>query len=214
MPASAWLPAGTLVEVLCVGAHAVGRASLESGTRALVIGAGPIGLSVMAFARLRGAEVIALDVDPARLEYCRSALGIQETVIAGEDAGKRVEELTGGDRADIVFDATGSAASMKKAMSYVAHGGRLVLVGLVQDDLSFSDPEFHKREMTLLSSRNALMEDFEYVIRNLEEDQAEVKPFITHRAAFDKMIETFPKWLDPDSGVVKAVVNLADHSSG
>lgn len=203
-----------LVENQCIGAHAVRRARVREGEFVLVIGLGPIGLAVIRFARLKGARIIAMDLRGDRLDFCRNTFDVEHIVNARENPDEALRHITSDDYPTAVFDATGSAASMKKAMSYVAHGGRLVLVGLVQDDLSFSDPEFHKREMTLLSSRNALMEDFEYVIRDLEENQAEVKPLITHRADFDKMIEAFPKWLDPDSGVVKAVVNPADRSSG
>jgi 2-desacetyl-2-hydroxyethyl bacteriochlorophyllide A dehydrogenase len=198
-----------LVEMLCVGAHAVGRASIESGTRALVIGAGPIGLSVMAFARLRGAEVIALDVDPARLEYCRSALGVEQTVTAGESATSRVEELTGGDRADVVFDATGSPDSMQAAFDHVAHGGRLVLVGHANAEITFSDPLFHGREMTLLASRNARPDEFDQVIATLEAGDIDVEAWITHRAGFDEVIDRFPAFARREGGLVKAMVDLA-----
>jgi 2-desacetyl-2-hydroxyethyl bacteriochlorophyllide A dehydrogenase len=198
-----------LVEMLCVGAHAVGRAAIESGTRALVIGAGPIGLSVMAFARLRGAKVIALDVDPGRLEYCRSALGVEETVTAGESAAGRVEELTGGDRADVVFDATGSPASMQAAFGHVAHGGRLVLVGHANAEITFSDPLFHGREMTLLASRNARPDEFDQVIAALEAGHIDVEAWVSHRAAFGEVIDRFPGFARREGGLIKAMVDLA-----
>jgi 2-desacetyl-2-hydroxyethyl bacteriochlorophyllide A dehydrogenase len=198
-----------LVEMLCVGAHAVGRAAIEPGTRALVIGAGPIGLSVMAFARLGGAEVIALDVEPRRLEYCRSALGVEQTVAAGEGAAKRVEELTGGDRAGVVFDATGSPASMQAAFGHVAHGGRLVLVGHANAEITFSDPLFHGREMTLLASRNARPDEFDQVIAVLEAGEIDVEAWISHRTAFDEVIDRFPAFARREGGLIKAMVDLA-----
>jgi 2-desacetyl-2-hydroxyethyl bacteriochlorophyllide A dehydrogenase len=198
-----------LVEMLCIGAHAVGRAAVEPGTRALVIGAGPIGLGVMAVARLAGADVIALDIDPGRLEHCRTALGVVHTVAAGEDAEARVEELTGGDRADLVFDATGSPASMQAAFGHVAHGGRLVLVGHANSEIMFSDPVFHGREMTLLASRNARGEEFAQVIAALEEGRIDAAGWITHRAAFDDLVDAFPAFARREGGLVKAIVDLA-----
>jgi 2-desacetyl-2-hydroxyethyl bacteriochlorophyllide A dehydrogenase len=203
------LDALALVEMLCVGAHAVGRAALEPGSRVLAIGAGPIGLGVMAFARLAGAEVIALDVDPGRLEHCRTALGIEQTVVAGEGADTRVEQLTGGDWADVVFDATGSPTSMQAAFGHVAHGGRLVLVGHANAEITFSDPLFHGREMTLLASRNARPDEFARVIAALEAGDIDVEQWISHRAAFDELVGAFPAFARREGGLVKAMVDLA-----
>ena len=197
-----------LVEMLCVGAHAVSRATPEAGARVLVIGAGPIGLGVMAFARLAGAEVIALDVDPGRLEHCRAALGVEHTVEAGEGAEAAVERLTGGDRADVVFDATGSPASMQAAFGHVAHGGRLVLVGHANAEITFSDPLFHSREMTLMASRNARPEDFTRVLAALEEGEVDTGAWITHRTAFDDLIGAFPAFTRREGGLVKAIVEM------
>ena len=198
-----------LVEMLSVGAHAVGRATLEPGSRALVIGAGPIGLGVMAFARLAGAEVIALDADPDRLEHCRGALGVEHTVVAGEGADTRVEQLTGGDRADVVFDATGSPASMQAAFAHVGHGGRLVLVGHANAEITFFDPLFHAREMTLLASRNARPDELGRVIAALEEGDIDAGGWITHRAAFGDLIGVFPAFARREGGLIKAIVDLA-----
>jgi 2-desacetyl-2-hydroxyethyl bacteriochlorophyllide A dehydrogenase len=196
-----------LVEMLCVGAHAVGRAALEPGARVLVIGAGPIGLGVMAFAQLTGAGVIALDVDPARLEHCRRALGVELTVVAGEGADRRVEELTGGDRAEAVFDATGSPASMAAAFGHVGHGGRLVLVGHANAEISFSDPLFHAREMTLLASRNARPGEFTRVIAALEKGLIDAGGWITHRVTFDGLAGAFPAFARREDGLIKAIVD-------
>jgi 2-desacetyl-2-hydroxyethyl bacteriochlorophyllide A dehydrogenase len=197
-----------LVEMLCVGAHAVGRATAGPGERALVIGAGPIGLGVMAFARESGAEVMALDVDPARLEHCRTALGIEHTVTAGEGALARVEELTGGDRVDVVFDATGSPASMEAAFGHVAHGGRLVLVGHANAQITFSDPLFHGREMTLHASRNARPAEFRQVIAALEGGRIDTGAWISHRSSFDALVDAFPAFARRESGLIKAIVDL------
>jgi threonine dehydrogenase-like Zn-dependent dehydrogenase len=197
-----------LVEMLAVGAHAVGRAGLTPGTRVLVIGAGPIGLGVMAWAQLAGAEVIALDVDPGRLAHCRTALGVAHTVRAGEDAPVTVARLTGGDRADVVFDATGSPASMQAAFGHVAHGGRLVLVGHANAEITFSDPLFHGREMTLLASRNSRADELAGVIRALEEARLDVRPWISHRSAFDDLIGDFPGFARREGGLIKAIVEL------
>lgn len=202
------LDALALVEMLCVGAHAVSRAALEPGCRALVIGAGPIGLGVMACASLAGARVIALDVAPERLEHCRTALGIEDTVQAGEGAAARVKELTDGHRADVVFDATGSPPSMEAAFGHVAHGGSLVLVGHANADISFSDPVFHGREMTLLASRNARPREFAQVIDAIEAGRIDTASWISHRSAFDDLVGDFPSYSRREGGLIKAIVDM------
>ena len=197
-----------LVEMLSIGAHAVRRAQLESGEAVLVIGAGPIGLSVIRCAQLVGARVIVLEVSERRRAFCLTQLQVAGCLDGKGDSIRALEGLLQGDLPTAVFDATGNAPSMMKAPQYVAHGGKLVLVGLVQADLSFHDPDLHRRELTLLRSRNATGSDFAWVIQMLEEGHIDLTPWITHRAPAEKMIPEFPSWLDPDRGVIKAVVEF------
>jgi 2-desacetyl-2-hydroxyethyl bacteriochlorophyllide A dehydrogenase len=199
-----------LVETLGIGAHAVARAAIEPGEQALVVGAGPIGLTAALFAGLAGARVSVLDTRADRLDFCRRHLPIEQALTAGDAARTlaQIEEITGGDLPTVVFDATGSAAAMRRSFDYVAHGGRLVLVGLVRDDIAFADPHFHRREMTLLATRNATAADFTRIIGLIEAGRIDTTPWITHRAAFDDMIPRFPTWLDPQSQVVKAMVEV------
>ncbi|MDZ4721336.1 MAG: zinc-binding alcohol dehydrogenase family protein [Roseiflexaceae bacterium] len=197
-----------LVETLGIGAHAVDRAQLSDGETVLVIGAGPIGLAVMQFARLAGARVIGLDISEQRLTFARSQGTVDETVIGGSDALAQVESLTNGDLPTAVFDATGSPASMMQAFQYVAHSGRLVYVSLVQGDITFSDPAFHRREITLLATRNATAGDFRRIIGWIEAGAIDTTPWITHRATSGDFVEQFPNWLRPDSGLVKGMLVL------
>ncbi len=202
------LEAAAIVECLGIGAHAVRRASMAQGETALVIGAGPIGLGVMKFLHLAGMRVIAMDMNARRLAFCKHWGSADFTVHAAEQPLERVLELTGGDLADVVFDATGNVKSMEGAFAYAAHGGKVVYVSLVRDNITFSDPDFHKKEMTLLSSRNATREDFDTVIRAMEAGQVDTESFITHRAPLETMIGEFDSWLKPETGVIKAMVEL------
>lgn len=197
-----------IVECLSIGAHAVRRADIAPGEFALVIGAGPIGLGVMKFAKLAGAKVIALDINDARLQYCKDWAPADYTVNVKNDPVKEIEAITGGDFPTVVFDATGNAKSMESAFQYVSHGGRLVYVGLVKADISFHDPEFHKRELTVMGSRNATIVDFEHVIDSLRSGQIDTDSFITHRVGFEDMIGAYESWLKPETGVIKAIVEL------
>jgi 2-desacetyl-2-hydroxyethyl bacteriochlorophyllide A dehydrogenase len=198
-----------LVETLAIGCHAVDRAQIQRGENVLVIGAGPIGLSVMQFAGEAGARVIALDINAGRLEFCRSALGIQNTVNAARsDAIEAVLGASGGEPPTAVFDATGNPKSMAGAFAFPAAAGRLVFVGLYQGDVTFNDPSFHRRELTLLASRNALPSDFGRIISLIASGRIDTTPWVTHRASLDRLTTEFPSWLLPESGVVKAMVEL------
>jgi 2-desacetyl-2-hydroxyethyl bacteriochlorophyllide A dehydrogenase len=198
-----------LVETLAIGAHAVQRAALEPGEQALVIGAGPIGLAVMQFARLAGAQVLALDTSAERLALCRRLGLADHSLLADDGALAQIAALSAGDMPAAVFDATGSAQSMSAALGYVAHGGRLIFVGLVQGEVSFSDPLFHRREITLLATRNALPADFGRIIGQIASGAIDTGPWITHRAAAAELAELFPAWLQPGSGLLKGVVSFA-----
>jgi len=197
-----------MVECLAIGAHAVRRAHIEEGEMAMVIGAGPIGMSVMQFAKEAGAAVIALDIVKSRLEFCRSHFKVDHIVDGRGDAMKEIESITDGDYPLVVFDATGNAKSMMNAINFVAHGGRLILVSLVKENITFYDPDFHRREMTLIGSRNATREDMEHVVQSIETGKVDASSFITHRAPFDRMIGVFESWLKPETGVIKAIVEL------
>jgi 2-desacetyl-2-hydroxyethyl bacteriochlorophyllide A dehydrogenase len=198
-----------LVETLGIGCHAVSRAKLVRDEWVLVVGAGPIGLSVIQFAAEAGARVVALDVNAARLSFCGSQLGVAHRIDASkEDALGALQRITAGDLPTAVFDATGNPKSMMGAFQFPAHGGRLVFVGLFQGDVTFNDPNFHKRELTLLASRNALPGDFTRIIQLIEAGRIDTSPWITHRCSLGDVAREFPGWTKPEAGVIKAMIEV------
>ena len=197
-----------LVETLGIGAHAVQRADVQADDTALVIGAGPIGLAVMQFAQARGARVLVMDTNPGRLEFCRENMGVSETVLAGDSAFPDIKERTHDDLPTVVFDATGNSASMRSAFQYPSAGGRLVFVGLFLGEVTFQDPDFHRRELTLLATRNSTGDDFRRIIGLMEAGKINTAPWITHRADCENMIAHFPDWIKPETGVIKAIVEF------
>ena len=198
-----------LVEPLAIGAHGVRRAGIEKDEYVLVIGAGPIGLGTMEFARIAGGKVIALDINEQRLQFCREKLGVAHSVNAlSADVTEQLKTITNGDMPTVVIDATGSLKAINNAFQYMAHGARYVLIGLQNGDISFSHPEFHKREGTLMSSRNATRTDFEQVIANMKNGEVRPATYITHRVIFEEVAENFKSWLNPANGVIKAMVEI------
>ncbi|MCF0060348.1 zinc-binding alcohol dehydrogenase family protein [Dyadobacter chenwenxiniae] len=199
-----------LVEMLSIGAHGIRRANVEQNEMVLVVGAGPIGLGTMEFARIAGANVIALDINDARLAFCREKLGVAHTINALTDnVLEKLNEITNGDMPTVIVDATGNLRAINTAFSYLAHGGRYVLVGLQKGEISFSHPEFHKREATLMSSRNATRADFEHVIGSMKNGLIDPTTYITHRVTFGQVKDEFEGWLDPANGVIKAMVSVS-----
>lgn len=197
-----------MVECLSIGAHAVSRAGIQPGTAAMVIGAGPIGLGAMQFAKAAGARVIAADTVPERLDFCRNHLPVDCTIQVKPDWAREVEAVTDKEYPLTVLDATGNLQSMNASFNLVAHGGTLVFVGLVKENISFSDPDFHRHELTVLSSRNATRRDLEQVIEFIRAGKAGGKILITHRAGMAEVIPRFESWLRPETGVVKAVIEV------
>ena len=202
------LDQAAMVEFLAIGAHAVRRANPRKGDRILVVGAGPIGLGCMIFARLRGGSVTALDMRQDRLDFCRKALAVDNIVVAGSNTVEALSKLTDGDLFDIVIDATGKAVSMATGFDYVAHGGTYVLVSVVRDTISFSDPNFHAREISLLGSRNATREDFVAVFQAMRDGLVPTGALATHRASLEQSASLFSDWIKPEAGVIKALIEI------
>ena len=195
-----------MIEFLSIGAHAVRRSGLTPDQRVLVCGTGPIGIACALFSKLRGNEVTVVDIRPERLSFCTEKLGIDHALEFAPDIEARLLSISGGDMFDVVFDATGSAEAMAAGFRYIAHGGTYVLVSVVSADITFSDPEFHKREATLMASRNATAEDFEFVIECMRAGKLPTAHLHTHSAPLLDVPTKLAEWLDPESRVIKALV--------
>ena len=194
-----------MVEFLAIGAHAVRRAQPEGG-RALVVGIGPIGLGVAIFARIAGLEVTLLDSSEERLAFASDTLGFKNTALTGPDAQKTLMAETNGDGFDVVFDATGNGQAIEAGFAMVAHGGAYVLVSIVKDQISFSDPEFHKREMMLIGSRNATKVDFDHVVASIKAGLVPLDALATHSTTLDKLATDMPLWSHDKRGLIKAII--------
>lgn len=199
-----------LVETLAIGCHAVDRGAAKEGETVLIIGAGPIGLSALEFAKLSGARVIVMDISEGRLKFVRETMGVDTLLVRGDDTDfTALREMTNGQMADLVVDATGSNKSMVRAMEFAAFAGRVVYVGITQQNLEFPHaPVMHRRELTLMASRNALSRDFTRIIELIEKGHIRTQPWITHHANFEDVPDIFPIWLMPSTGVIKAVVHV------
>ncbi len=203
------LDEGATVEFLSIGAHAVRRGGVSSRDKVLVVGAGPIGLGTALFARLAGAETVIFDRDVERTAAAQALLGL-DRIVADDDPSEAVSAHTGGDGFDVVLDATGNQQAMEKGFEFVAHGGRYVLVSVIKDTITFSDPDFHKKEITICGSRNATSEDFEHVIAAIRSGDVLASRLITHRTSLAGAVDHVPLWATEKSGLIKALIEIGD----
>lgn len=200
------LDQAAMIEFLAIGAHAVARAAIRERERVLVVGAGPIGMAVMIFAKLRGAHVTVLEGRADRLDFCVSRLGVDAAVALGDGDAATLAEQTGNEFFDAVFDATGNPKAMERGFDFVAHGGRYAFVSVVPDRISFSDPEFNKREMTLIASRNATTADFDTVLTAMRAGLIPTDALSTHHLMLDDVPAQFATLLKPEACVIKAII--------
>jgi len=182
-----------LIETLGIGAHAVERSALHNDEHVLVIGAGPIGLGVTQFALLAGARVSVVEYNPTRRRFV-------------ERMGARALAQPDGQAYDAVFDATGSAESMSTSLEYVAATGRLVYVGLTKDSLIINDSLLHRREITVMASRNSCNQ-FPRIIHTIEEGRIDTTPWITDRMGLSEVPFRL-KDLPSKATLIKALVEL------
>lgn len=149
-----------------------------------------------------------MDTSRERLDFAEAQLGFPVIDGASASPADLVRERTDGDCFDLVFDATGSQASIQAAFGYVAHGGALIMVSVIKDEISFSDPEFHKREMMLIGSRNATHADFQHVMGAMRDGAIPVAKLITHHTTLQDSPHDISRWAHQKSGLIKAVIAL------
>ncbi|TXJ27370.1 MAG: zinc-binding alcohol dehydrogenase family protein, partial [Afipia sp.] len=205
---NASLDEAAMIEFLAIGAHGVKRGGITAADRVLVVGSGPIGMSAIIFAKARGADVTVMDVREDRLNFTTASLGANRMLLADVEAEANAKRLTDGAFFDVVIDATGNARAMQLGFGFVAHGGRYILISVVRDDITFSDPEFHKRETTLFASRNAQPDDFAEVVRQMENGRVPTAALNTHRGLMSDGPALFREWLRPEAGVIKAILEV------
>ncbi|MFQ8430014.1 zinc-binding alcohol dehydrogenase family protein [Amaricoccus sp. W119] len=199
---------GAMIEFLAIGAHGVKRGAIAARDRVLVTGAGPIGMSATIFAKARGAHVTVMDMREDRLAFARDGLGADGILIADGEAEANAERMTGGEWFDVVIDATGAAQPIERGFGFLAHGARYVLLSVVRQDIRFSDPEFHKREATLIASRNAQPDDFAEVVAQMRAGRVPTRALNTHRGDLSDGVALFQDWSRPEAGVIKAILDL------
>jgi 2-desacetyl-2-hydroxyethyl bacteriochlorophyllide A dehydrogenase len=195
-----------LVEPLVIGAHGIERADPKAGEPTVVIGMGPIGLAAAIFAKAAGANLVCVDVQAERLSFACDRMQLGSAFSADANLAENLQKHFGQLPA-VVIDATGNSASMRGAFQLAEHGGRIVFLGLFLGELAFDDPNFHRRELTLMASRAGLTGTFREVIRLMEAGKIDALPLITHRFNFTETAERLPQ-IHRAPGLVKAMIQF------
>ncbi len=183
-----------LIEPMSVGFHAVDRGAVTDIDTVLVIGCGMIGLGAVVRASLRGATVIAADLDDSKLVLARE-LGATHTLnTSGNDVHERMLALTGGLGPDVVIEAVGSPATYVMAIDEVAFSGRVVCIGYSKSDVTFHTGLFVKKELDIRGSRNAMPTDFEAVIHYLRLGKCQADKLISRIVAPEEAGMALKEW--------------------
>ena len=196
-----------LVETLGIGMHAVERAGPVPSDTVLIVGTGPIGLAIAQCVGNAVDRVVVSDLSPARLAFAERTTGFT-AVAAGPDLPDALREHLGGDLPTLVFDATGSKASMEAAFELVGAGGRLVLVGHTTGPITFDNPLFHRRELDVRGSRNALASEWATVLDRVAGATLDALPWIGRRSSLATISHDLPELAAGTGDLVKAMVDI------
>jgi threonine dehydrogenase-like Zn-dependent dehydrogenase len=198
-----------LVEPLSVGFHAVDRGRVANADTVLVFGCGMIGLgAISGAALLRGARVIAVDVDDAKLTLAKKA-GAAETINSkSENLHEKLQALTHGDGPGVVIEAVGLPATFRAAVDEVSFAGRVVYIGYAKEAVSYETKYFVMKELDIHGSRNATMQNFADVIKVLESGRYPVVETITHCVPFAEAGAALAGWAADPGRVTKIHVEL------
>ena len=200
--------AAALIEPFAISAHAVRRAAVTADEQVLVVGAGPIGLGVAAIAAAAGANVVVADTSEQRRAHVAQKLGLATVNPLDADFETQLRAEFGGRLPAKVIDATGSPAAMNGAVKLIRHGGTIVFVGLHKGDLVIPDIEFHKKETTLLGSRNATLEDFAKVGELMANGQLRADMMLNRHYDFSTLAERFEADVINNRELIKGVIHF------
>lgn len=206
------LPELALVEPLTVGFHAASRGRVASTDTVLVFGSGAIGLGAIAGATARAARVIAVDVDDAKRHIALACGAAHFINSRTEDLHEQLQDLTARQGADVAIEAVGLPETFLAAVAEVCFAGRVVYIGYSQAPVAFETKHFILKELDILGSRNALIEDFRTVIACLESGSIPSTAIITETCSLSDAPERLAAWDRAPHEFVKIQVNLDDQT--
>lgn len=208
LPDSLSYEAGVLAEPLSIAVYAAQKAILKAGQFVVVIGQGPIGLFVDVVAREKGVKVIGVDVLDSRLDYALKHGFVDYCINSKtEDVLKKIQEITGVDGADVVFEVVGVEPTAQLALNVARRGGEVMMLGVFEHDVSINMMHVVKKELIVRGSWTCL-DAFPATIALLEEKKIHIDDFITHRYSFDNAIKAFEEASTYSAQRIKSVIEF------
>ena len=209
IPAGSLIPKVTaLVEPMSVGFHAVSRAQVTDIDVVMVIGCGMVGMGAIVRSVLRGATVIAADIDDEKLALAKKMGATYAVNTKTEDVHQRLQEITGGFGPDVVIEAVGSVPTYQMAVNEVAFTGRVACIGYAKSEVSFQTKYFVQKELDIRGSRNAQLSDFRAVINYLERGTCPVDELITRVVKPEEALDTMRWWSQNPGSVFRILVSF------
>ncbi|MEQ9860256.1 zinc-binding alcohol dehydrogenase family protein [Pectobacterium cacticida] len=200
--------AAALIEPFAISAHAIRRAECQPEDNVLVVGGGPIGLGIAAIGIADGVNLVLADTQAERRLHAHQRLSIAVLDPTDPQFERQLRASFQGELPNKVIDATGNEFAMNNSVNLIRHGGHIIFVGLFKGNLSFSDPDFHKKETTMKGSRNATHEDFAKVARLMREGKIDAKMMLSHRFNFSSLAEIYETQIVNNKNLLKAVVEF------
>jgi threonine dehydrogenase-like Zn-dependent dehydrogenase len=197
-----------LVEPLTVGCHAAARGRVTAADTVAIYGCGGVGLGAVSAAAFRGANVIAIDIDDAKLAIAQSAGAKHLIHSLREDVHARLQEITGGHGPDVVIEAIGRPETFRAAIEEVAFTGRVVYIGYAKDLVSYETRLFVQKELDILGSRNALAQDFKEVIRMFEQGRFPTAQTISATVPLDEAPAILKAWSENPAAYTKIMITF------
>ena len=215
LPWTKIIPAGNissrdcaLIEPMSVGFHAVSRAQVIDNEYVMVIGCGMIGIGAIVRAALRGATVIAVDLDDEKLVLAKRVGASYAVNSKTENVHERIQEITAGFGADVVIEAVGSPVTYVMAVDEVGFTGRVVCIGYAKKEVAFQTKYFVQKELDIRGSRNALPADFRAVINYMKEGKCPVEELISKIAKPEDALEAMKEWAADPGKVFRILVEM------
>lgn len=197
-----------LIEPMSVGFHAVNRGAVTDIDTVMVIGCGMIGLGAIVRASMRGATVIAVDLDDEKLALAKELGATYAINSIKDDVHKTLSGLTNGEGPDVVIEAVGSPATYVMAIEEVAFAGRVVCIGYAKSDVTFQTKLFVQKELDIRGSRNAMPEDFDAVIRYLRHSSCPVDKLVSRVIVPEDADKALKEWSENPGKIFRILVKF------
>lgn len=197
-----------LIEPMSVGFHAVSNACVVDNDIVMVIGCGMVGLGAVVRAALRGATVVAVDLDDEKLALAKEVGAKYVINSKTTNVHDEMMRISQGFGADVVIEAVGNPMTYNMAIDEVSFTGRVVYIGYAKSEVSFQTKFFVQKELTIRGSRNALPEDFRAVISYLNQNNFPYSKFISKIVKPEEAETALSEWAAQPQKVFRILVEF------